>query len=233
MDSFIKKIVDGKVDNSVHRLFQKYSKGEFKNKALIKASKSKDKYSIATSPEYANEFVKTVAETLEDGEKVNVSGAIVSTRDLTGEIEFKEKKQFQGVKRYILETEMSKEEILNLCDEYPNSFLALSFSSSSSQLKITPKAPKSGKPKKGEDKPKINFCKLKTTDEIIAKGILFGLGDFKKAEIYHDFIITDITIPAGETDPAKMRENAIRKGKIIRKLIVDEKESTTEIPFEA
>ena len=66
MDCFIKKIFDGKSegDNLVHVQFQKFSRGEFKDKACIVFSRSKDKYSISTTYEYANEFVRTLAEFL-------------------------------------------------------------------------------------------------------------------------------------------------------------------------
>jgi len=66
----------------------------------------------------------------------------------------------------------------------------------------------------------------------LVKKFLFDIEDFKKAEISHDFNITEIKIPKNETDPAKMRENAIRQGKIIRQLLVDEKPIKKEIDFE-
>jgi hypothetical protein len=146
MESFIKKIFDNiSDDDDVHFQFQKFSRGEFKFKALVEAKKMSKNISIVTSAEFANELVLGVAELMEDGEKTIVTGAIVSTRDLTNEIEFKEKKQFQGVKRYILDTEMSKEKILNLCKNFPKAFLALSFKIEGTELKIKPKAPKSSK----------------------------------------------------------------------------------------
>jgi len=40
-------------------------------------------------------------------------------------------------------------------------------------------------------------------------------------------------IPKNEKDPLKMRENTIRKGKIVRHLIVDGKTEDKEISFEA
>jgi hypothetical protein len=59
------------------------------------------------------------------------------------------------------------------------------------------------------------------------------LQNVKKVEIYHDLIITDIILPKGETDFAKMREMAKRKGKVVRKIFVDEKETRREAGFEA
>ncbi|MEM3112828.1 MAG: hypothetical protein QXI33_00185 [Candidatus Pacearchaeota archaeon] len=233
MDSFIKKIFDKKADNFVHIQFQKFSRGEFKDRALINASKSNNKYNISTTYEFARELVMGVAELIPKGHKVKVSGAIISTRDLEGEISYKDKKQFMGVKQYLIVSEMSGEEILNLCNKLPTSFIGLSFSAGDTELKIKPKAPKSAKPSTSEKAPVPDFCKLKTSNEKLVSSLLFDIKDFKKVEIKHDFIISELKIPKDEKDPSKMRENTIRKGKIIRHLVVDGKKETREIFFEA
>jgi len=230
--NFINKIFENKIDEEVHLQFQKFSRGEFKNRALIEVKKSKEKYTIKTSSEFANGFVKTLAEKLGE-EKTKVIGAIISTSDLTEKLNFKEKKQFQGVKRYLIENEMSGLEILKLLEKFPKSFFALSFETENYVLKIKPKAPKSGKPGKGDKKPKPDFCKLITTDSELGKSFVFEKFDFKKAEIIHDFFIKEIIIPENEKDYSKIRELAKRKGKIIRKAIIDEKEFNSEREFEA
>lgn len=230
--NFIKKIVDGKVDDSVHLQFQKFSRGEFKNKALAKVKYRKGEYTISTTPEFANEFVRKMAEKL-GSSSTKVAGAIVSTSDLTGELDFKDKKQFQGVKRYIIEKEMSGTEIINLLEKFPKAFFGLSFSAGEDVLKIKPKMPKSAKPKNKDEAPKPDFCKLKTKDADLGKSFVFEKPDFKDADINHTFVITDIIQPEGETDFAKIRELAKRKGKIIRKSIIDDKESVKDIDFEA
>jgi len=120
--NFIKKIFDDAVDESVHLQFQKFSKGEFRNRGLIEARKTGKGYSIKTSAEFANGLVRVVAEKLGE-ENARVTGAIVSTQDLTGELEFKDKKQFQGVKRYLIDKEMSGTEIIGLLDKFPKNFL--------------------------------------------------------------------------------------------------------------
>jgi hypothetical protein len=235
MDFFIKKIFNSKSDNLVHLQFQKYSKGEFKNKACVKVTNSGNKFSMATGYEYANELVRAVAEKLGNN-KTNVTGGIITTKDLTGEIDFQDKKQFMGVKQYVIAKEMTGKEITDICDKFPTSFIALSFSAGDSELKIKAKAPKSAKPStKVEEKPKIDFCKLVTTDKNLFQAMIFeaDLQNTKKVEIYHDLIINDIILPKGEKDFAKMRELAKRKGKVVRKIFVDEKETRREAEFEA
>ena len=231
--NFIKKIFDGDVDESVHLQFQKFSKGEFRNRALIEAKKTGKGYSIKTSAEFANGLVRIVAEKLGE-ESVRVTGAIVSTSDLTGELEFKEKKQFQGVKRYLIDKEMSGTEIIGLLEKFPKNFFALSFEVGDNKLKIKPKAPKSGKAGKEKDGgPKADFCSLKTPDKNIADSFVFEKPDFKEARINHVFFIDEIIMPEGEEDFAKIREMAKRKGKIVRTAVIDGVEMQKEFGFEA
>jgi hypothetical protein len=233
--NFIKKIVDKKIDESVHLQFQKFSRGEFPNKAIIEAKNSNGKYTIKTSAEFANELVRIMAEKL-GGEKTKVTGAVVSTNDLTGILDFKDKKQFQGVKRYLIDKEMTGDEIINLLDKFPKTFFALSFNVGNDVLKIKPKAPKSGKPGKGDEEIRADFCSLKTTDKNIARSFIFEKPDFKTAEVNHKLIIEEIVIPEElkkEKDFAVVREKSLRKGKIMRKAVIDGEEMKSETEFEA
>jgi len=220
--NFIKKIFRNEPDNLVHLQFQKFSRGEFKDRALINAKKSGNKYIISTTAEFANEFVRVAAEKLGNN-KTRVTGAIVSINNLKGQLDFKEIKQFQGVKRYLIDKEMGGDEILSLLEKFPKAFFALSFNcdKNSTNLKIKPKSPKSGKPGKKGENPKPNFCKMTTTDKLLAEDFVFEVSDFKKAEINHEFIINDIIKPEGETDYARIRELAKRKGEIIREAEID------------
>ena len=231
--NFIKKIFDGAVDESVHLQFQKFSKGEFRSRGLIEAKKIGKGYSIKTSAEFANGLVRIVAEKLGE-DSVRITGAIVSTQDLTGELEFKEKKQFQGVKRYLIDKEMSGTEIINLLDKFPKNFFALTFEVGDMKLKIKPKAPKSGKPGKEKDGgPKADFCVLKTSDKNIAESFVFEKPDFKEAKINHTFFIDELVFPEGEKDFAKMREMAKRKGRVVRTAMIDGVEMKKEFNFVA
>ncbi|PJC45209.1 hypothetical protein CO037_02670 [Candidatus Pacearchaeota archaeon CG_4_9_14_0_2_um_filter_30_8] len=232
--NFIKKIKDKKIDGLVHNQFQKFSRGTFKNRAVIGARKTKNKYTINTSSEFANELVRVMAEKLGE-KKTNVTGAIVSTSDLKEKIQFTEIKQFQGVKRYLINYELSGKEILNLLDEFPKVFFALTFNSDEENiLKIKSKAPKSGKPGKGDEEPKADFCKLITNDEVIGKSFVFEKEDFKKADIKHEFVIEKIVMPeTDEKDFAKIREMAKRAGKIVRYSEIDGVKSVNEYEFTA
>ncbi len=222
--NFIKKVQEKNFDESVHLQFQKFSKGEFRNRALIEAKNSKGNYTIKTSAEFANELVKTLAEKLGNN-KTKVTGSIIGTNDLKGILDFKKISQFQGVKNYSMEKDMSGSEIISLIERFPKNFFALSFSVKDDVLKIKPKAPKSGKPgTKGDETPKIDFCNLKTTDKKIVETFIFENPDFKTAKIVHDFLIEKIEIPAelkSSEDFALIREKSKRVGKILRRAEID------------
>ncbi|MFH1608104.1 MAG: hypothetical protein ABIA78_03145 [archaeon] len=236
--NFIKKVFDEKPDDLVHLQFQKFSKGEFTNRALVEVkSQAGGKYTIKTSAEFANGLVRDVAEKLGEG-KTKVTGAIISTADLTGELEFKDKKQFQGVKRYLIDSEMSGSEIIGLLDKFPKNFFALTFEAGDCKLKTKPKAPKSGKPGKEKDGgPKADFCNLKTGDIDIVRSFIFDTpkgtskSNFKQAEVRHTFFIDEIIPPDGETDFAKIREVAKRKGRILREAVIDGVSSEKTVEF--
>ncbi|MDP3987119.1 MAG: hypothetical protein Q8P81_02735 [Nanoarchaeota archaeon] len=233
--NFVKKVAEKIFDESVHLQFQKFSKGEFRNRALIEAKKSGNKYTLAMSSEFANELVRTVAGELGD-ERVKITGAVISTVDMKQDLEFKEIKQFQGVKKYLIDNEMSGREIVSLLDKTPKAFFALSFSTGETNLKIKVKAPKSGKPGKKEEKPKADFCKMVTLDKKLAEEFIFEAPNFKKASINHTFLIEEIVISdelRKTNDFARMREGAKRKGRILRLSEIDGKETNSELDFEA
>ncbi len=232
--NFIKKIFDNQIDNSIHLQFQKFSKGEFRDRALIEAKKQADGYKIKTSPEFANELVKIIAKKLGD-KKTQVSGSLFTTLNI--EIGCKEKKKSpQGIINYVIEKEMSGKEILDLLEKFPKCFFALSFSVEENILKIKTKAPKSGKPKNKEEEPKADFCSLKTSDSEIGKNFVFEKPDFHHAIIKHTFLIEKIEIPnelKNSKDFAKIREESKRVGKIIRIANIDGKEMRSEKEFGA
>jgi hypothetical protein len=239
--NFIKKVFNKQVDEMVHLQFQKFSRGEFPNKALVKVKNSSGKYTITTTAEFGNELVIGLAEKV-GNEKVKVTGGIISTINLKEIPKYHvllanaTVKQFQGVKNYLIDVEMSGKEIIEIVEAFPKAFFALSFSFGDSVLKIKAKAPKSAKSKNKDEAPSPDFCKLTTSDLDLAKSFFWEKPDFKLAEVNHTFLIESIVIPdflKKEKDFAIVREKSLRKGKIIRKVKVDDKEMNSEIAFEA
>jgi len=241
MECFIKKIFSAKgtlvKDEQVHNQFTKFSRGEFKDKAMLKMKNSAGVYSLDTTAEYARELVSLLAEKLGNS-KTLVTGAMVSALDLQG-FSYEEKKMAMGVRKYMINREMTGKEILEMINSAPKAFTGLSFSVGKDELKVQPKSPKSAKgassSKKENAEAKIDFCKLKTSDLSLIEGFFFSDElSFKKIEIKHDFIITDIVIPQelkNEKDFAKIREQAQRKGKILRFRDMDGNKDKREVEF--
>jgi len=233
MDCFIGKIFHEQSDELVHLQFQKFSRGSFRNRAMVKASKSAKGYSISTTAEYANDLVRLVAHRLGTNSTA-VSGVVVSTLDLKSKLPSQGIKQFMGIKQYVISGDMSGGDIISMLDNAPEGFFALSFSAGDTILKIKPKAPKSAKSSTSESGPKINFCSLKTPDEQIVRAVLFDApASWKSILVNHTFNINDIEISPNAKTPEEMRKLAKRKGVIVRKTVVDGKEHVEEKGFVA
>jgi hypothetical protein len=239
MDSFIKKIFEGgKNDELVHSQFVKFSKGEFPERAMIRAKNSSGKYIITTTSEYAKDIIMSLAEDLGD-KTTKVSGALISALDLDG-FKFDERKMAMGVRKYMIyNRQMTGKEIMELCNKIEKAFFALSFSTEDTELDVQTKSPKSAKgassAKKEDAKAKIDFIKIKTTNRGLVKSLIFDeeAKDFSKIEIKHKIQVNDIIFPEGEKDFAKIRELAKRKGRIIRELDIDGKKVVKDANFEA
>ena len=114
----------------------------------------------------------------------------------------------------------------------------MSFSVGEDKLSIKPKSPKSAKgassAKNPDKKAKIDFIKLITMDKNLPSTLFLDDElDFKKIEIKHDIRITDIIMPEGEKDFAKIREMAKRKGRVVRNIDIDGENKQKEADFEA
>ena len=232
----IKKIFDKIFDEEVHADFLKFGRGEYKDKYLIECKKQAKNWSLKTGPEFVNYLVKKSLENLNGA--TEIKGIIVSTMDLSEEVDFEivKKGNFQGIRKLTINTSIEPSKIIELMEKYPKAFFALSFKGENFVLKVKAKAPKSGKPgKESEDGPKVDFCSLKTNDENLIKEILFGVEDFNEAKVNHTINIEGIVYPEnmGDLKPAEIRAQSKKKGRIIRKSIVDGKETITEAEFTA
>jgi len=233
----IKNIFDGVFNEDVHSDFLKFGRGEYKDKYLLEGKKQANKWAIKTGPEFVNFLVRKCLGKVSGA--VAIKGIIVTTANLDSDeldFEIKKRSNFQGVKKLQIDTEIESGHILELMEKYPRMFFALSFCGDDFVLKVKAKAPKSAKPgKNSEDGPKVDFCSLKTTDKSILDELFFGVGEFKKVRVNHTINVTDIVYPANidELKPAEIREQSKRKGVVIRKVVADGIEKTSEANFVA
>ena len=232
----MKKIFDGVFDEEVHANFLKFGRGEYKNKYLLEGKKQVKKWAVKAGAEYANLLVRKCLEKV--GRPVEVKGVIVSTLDLRDEINFEvsKVKNFQGVRKHVIDCEVEPAQIFELMNKYPKAFFALSFKGDDFVLKIKPKAPSDGKKSKKEGEGIVaDFCSLKTEDQTLLAYLFFGIGDFTEVRINHMISVTDIVYPSNmdELKPTEVREMAKRKGVVVRNATVDGKEQVSEAEFVA
>jgi len=232
----MKKIFDGVFDEEVHANFLKFGRGEYKNKYLLEGKKQVKKWAVKAGAEYANLLVRKCLEKV--GRPVEVKGVIVSTLDLRDEINFEvsKVKNFQGVRKHVIDCEVEPAQIFELMNKYPKAFFALSFKGDDFVLKIKPKAPSDGKKSKKEGEGIVaDFCSLKTEDQTLLAYLFFGIGKFQEVRINHTINVTDIVYPSNmdELKPTEVREMAKRKGVVVRNATVDGKEQVSEAEFVA
>ncbi len=234
MRNVMKSIFDGNMNNDVHDAFVKFGCGRFENRYLLEGKKQKNGWSIKTSAEFVNALVEMCLADVQ--EPLDVNGIIVYTIDLSNDIKFpiERVKKFMGIKQFVVDTKVEPEKLRELIEKYPRAFYALSFKTNGCELKVKSKAPKSAKPSaSGEKEAKPDFCSLKTPDEKIINELFFDFSNFKEIKINHVIEINKIELPVGIDEPVKIREMARRKGRIIRKIVVDGREEIKEKEFVA
>lgn len=231
--NFIKSLFENKPSEEAHKQLSRFSKGTFENRALLDITNSKA-IKIKTSAEFANELVSFLAETITN--KTKITGIVFSTKDLSKVAKFEEVKNAMGIKKHIINSELSKEELLHLCKECGDAAIHISFKTEKGELKIKEKAPKSGKPgSKDEEEPKADFCTLTTTNREILKDYAFDINEgFKKVFIKHTYEISELIVPKEyENDFALARKHAKRKGIIKRIINLEGKQTIKEKDFVA
>jgi len=231
--NFVKKIINNQIDDSVHSQFIRFGKGEYKGRFPLSLWKSK-KIKLKGGFEFANDFVKLCSEF----GNCKGSGIVLSKKDISDmmvekNIKGNSEKKKGGLyyQNTLDDQELTKEQLQEL--EKESYFSLLDLEGNDFKLKIKKKLPKPGK---NEDKIDDKFCQLEADEKYylkIKEDFFWDAPETKKIQIKHTLVINSIIMPENEKDFAKIRELSKRKGKIIRKLNVDEKELIKEYNFEA
>jgi len=227
---FIKKIFENKIDESVHRQFVRFSKGQFENRAIINIRKT-SMIKITTSFELANDLVKFISFL---SSEFKIKGLLMIKEQIS-DLKGKKKKGFFV---YDIDKKISGEELKSLVSKANYTLFDCVSEDNSIDLKIKKRLPRPGKGSKAKVNDK--FCQLILSLKYwpqVQKEFLFDLpSEIKKVHFEHTYIIKDINIPKElekEGDYEKIRLGVKRTGKIIRKAIVDGKESIKEKDFTA
>lgn len=231
--NFIKKVFDEGIDEEVHLQFIRFGKGEYKRRFLLSLWKTK-KIKVKTSFEFANDLVRLCSEFGDckvSGialSKENIS-EMMSENNIKGDSETKKGGLYY--QNNIDNQEMKKEQLMEL--EKKSYFTLLDLEGDDFKLKIKKKLPKPGK---SENKIDDKFCQLEADEKFYSKikeDFFWDTPETKKVSIEHSVLIDSIVMPEGEKDFSKIREIAKRKGRIIRKKIINEQEVNSEKEFVA
>jgi hypothetical protein len=223
---FIHRVFENDVDDYVHGKFIRFGKGTYEGKAIINLMKGKQ-IKISSSFEYGNDYFFLLCNL---SDLLEFDGVVLSKDPIESGI-LKNGKKKAGGWVYEIKGEYSCEEISKVLSECY--YILTNVNGDGIEFKAKKKLPKPGKDAaKTDDK----FFSLKADLKhwpIIYRGFFSDLPEnVKKAKIRHTFIIDSIVMPPSETDPAKIREMAKRKGKIIRELEIDGNSKTIEKEFE-
>jgi len=214
----LKKVLTGRGDESSHRSFVRFGKGVYERRFLISYNKMADKVKIKTSFEFANDLVNFVRE----NKDVKFSGKVLSKEQVSG---------MPGRKKAgVFVYEIQERDIKEFENAY---YLLLDVNDSDIVLKIKKALPKPGK---NAEKIDEGFCTLTISNKYWEKArelFFWDVKDGKKVQIEHTLGINEIIMPKDEKDPLKIREKAIRKGTIVRKITIDGKQEEKEYQIEA
>jgi len=231
--NLIKKIFDEDIDEDVHLQFIRFGKGVYKGRFLLGLWKT-NKIKVKTSFEFANDLVLLCS----GFGDCKVSGIVLSKKDISDVMSKNNIKGNSETKKgglyyqnNIPNQELKRDQLIEL--EKESYFVLLDIEGDGFKLKVKEKLPKPGKSeKKIDDK----FCQLEADEKYYSKikeDLFWDMPEVKKINISHEVIIDEIVMPKNEKDYSKIREMAKRKGKIIRKATIDDKEIIREKEFEA
>ena len=224
--NFIKKIYEKNIDEKTHQKFIRYSIGDFEKEEFI-VKKSSSFVQIKAGFEYLDVMFELMAPLIK--EDVSLNGVIVTKNKIINELnEFGiEPKKVTG-KKYTIQETISKEKFKDFVNKFNSCFLLLNVKSGKYSISVKKSIPKPGKVVEKFVTAKFDLSDLDT----IKKEFLFDIkvDNFKDISIKHTYIIDEIVIPDEfKNKPEEARVNAKRKGRIIRKINIDNKTQEKEI----
>jgi hypothetical protein len=212
MELFLKEVLAGSYSEEGHKYFKRFGRGTFPRRFAYSFQKG-TKIKMWASYELANEIVKFVQEQKD----LLFSGKIISKEKIAG---------VNGRKKAGTFVYEVKDVSLK---EYPGAYFYL-LDAASPEISLRTKK---SLPKPGKDAEKIDdkFCALELDLKywpVLQQTFFWDVADGKKVTVEHNVIVQQVEFPAGEKDPVKIRDLAKKKGKIIRRLNIDGKESAKE-----
>ncbi|MBL7101066.1 MAG: hypothetical protein ISS23_03875 [Nanoarchaeota archaeon] len=224
--NFIKKIVEGDVDEAVHNKLARYGKGDYE-RGLMLIKKGKKNIRIKASHDWANDLFGLIAENIK--KDAEVKGKILAFRDFKSEIGLELKSFSKWGKLFTVELDLilTPEQMKLIYEKFNGDFLLLNVKSDDLKLSVKNSIPKPG------GKVKDNFCSATLPLSVLDEFAFDFDNDFSEAKIVNKFVITELIVPKEyEKDFAKARIMAKRKGKLVRLITVDGKNVEKEYSME-
>ena len=223
MLNFIKKIIEGQVDEETHNKFIRFGKGAYEREAF-KIKVMGKKITVKAGFDYVDILLRFMAQQLT--QEVEVSGAIVTSDKSFGDkLEARDISFDSRGKKYTIKASMSADDFRSFLEELGDTYPLLAIKSGDYKTALKKSPPKPGK--LVEEFITATFAKGdlgKIMDEF-----LWDEDEFTTAEIKHTVVVEDIVVPKEyQDDFAMARLKAVRKGKLVRKVTVDGKEKETE-----
>jgi len=224
----------------VHRHFYRYSKGEFLGPAIT-ISKTKAKITLKGTHEYEDLIQEITCRTATE-DSFEVKGVLITGKDISETLsnlglEWKLKKSTGQTKNYKSEfvDTLTKDTLIETIETLRDtSYLLLSFNNGPSCKVTTKKRIPQPSKKKAEDdelSKRIQFCSgiINNTNSNMSLILDLVLPDFKskipdnwkKLSLTNNYRITEVEIPKNIKNSMLMRIMAIRKGKMLRSLELD------------
>jgi len=222
---YIKDLVGGGGEDWMHELFLKYGRGEYLGPVCWAQVKKLVKFKA--SVEYANALGYVLA--LQGG-IFEVKGSIFGKSDFRGDLEslgldFDDaSKQKKGLYVAVLDDELGSDVLVQVFERLPQVQPLLNLRGDSGKLKCKKKPPKPGKEKD------LEFAKGQVVGEGFGKlveEVYFDLEAFREATVENTFVVDELLIPEGMA-ASEARVKAKRKGRLIRKVVADGNEKTSE-----
>ena len=188
--TFIDKIFNKEIDESIHAQFTRFGPGTYENRALMKISLVKGNLKVNTSYDIIRDITLRVADKFE---KIEIVGKVVK----------------DGKKEEIEKKSVSGEELKKICEE--NTYVVLNLNFGEFSVKVGKNLPKPGSSLKD------NFCKCLLPLDFLS--LFTDKKDFKKIVISHTFVIEDIVIPNEYKDDFKLARLHSKRNMVLLKSI--------------
>lgn len=227
----MKEIFQKNYTQHAHDKLVRYSKGEFTG-PLIKAKFTSNSVKLYTSFHFIDEILILLANHL-GNVKVKIKGSLIWNKDLSKDLQqlgimYSKVSKARGIFKYTLDNEVLLKDFVDLFSTYN---LLVNFKYENVSVAMKSSLPKPNK------EITADFCKLtlpKEMETILREEFLFDIKEkCKEVEISHKIIVDDIILPPEEDLDFEMKRRlAKRKGTLYRKIIIDNKDTLSQVNFE-